>query len=336
MLEGIWIHAFDSERDRPLLTFGPLYPRLRRLQMPLCSRICRDLDSERFPVLRRVETKLCFVASSFNLSGLSTKGGVYLLLSGPLVDIKLPDEPLRSLTLHSSHIREMIAGDALCKALLSIKDLCLEHCTPADLVMCHQKTTGIPPVEGQPIVFPHLQRLELLGDDYSTNMSLFNFPALRHLKLCKSNTVLRCENFQSLESFECFKCNITLSGEFPELRSLNMVTGSIGVESKFTAPMLQEMTFESVSGVNILEVGRATFPSLQAVSITKAIAYSNRVEEKHIPRLVANAELDRSPRIVLRMDLDVAEAFGKQSPGGMPGWIAFSTNCTLPDYDGFD
>jgi len=99
------------------------------------------------------------VALSCNLSGISKmEGGLDLLLSGPLADIKLPDEPLRSLTLRGSHIRKMIAEDALYKAILSVQDLTLKSYTTAYLVLCHQKITGIPPVDDQPFTFQHLRR----------------------------------------------------------------------------------------------------------------------------------------------------------------------------------
>jgi len=306
--------------------------------MPLCSQTCRELTSERFPVLRRVETSYYMAPSSFNLSGMSKEGeGLDLNLFGTHVDIKLPDEPPRSLALHGQHIRDMIAGDTLCKALSSVEVLQMSFCMNEDLVLCHQKTTGIIPVKGQPRIFPRLRRLELHGDRGDLDLSLFNFPALRHLKLDRINAHVRCENFPSMETLECSEGDITLIGEFLELRSLRMQFGTFGADSKFSAPLLQEMSFGSVPGVNILDVGRSTFPSLQFVSITIAAAgYSSWIEEKHIPRLAANAELDRSPRIVLSMDSEVAKFFGKKLPAGVSGWIVLSTVCTLPEHVGLD
>jgi len=178
--------------------------------------------------------------------------------------------------------------------------------------------------------------LELHGDHSSVDLSLFIFPALRHLKLIRSDAHVRGEIFPSLETLECYDSYITLLGEFSELRSLDMQRATFNAESKFIAPLLQEISFSSVHGVNKLDVGRSTFPSLQAVSINKLAGVPSWIEERYIPRLIGDAELDRSPRMVLRMNSEVAEVFAEQSPAGMPGWIVLSTVCTLPENVGLD
>jgi len=330
MLESIMFHGLDVGNDCPLVKFGPVYPRLRRLTLPLCLRTCSELDSERFPVLRRIETCELRVPSSLNLSGIST-GGLKLVLNSPLVDIKLPDEPLGSLSVERGHILDMTAGDALCRGILSTYDLSLGYSAAEDLILCIRKISGTPPVAGQPITVPHLRRLELRGNHSSLDMSLLNLPSLQHLKLYKSNVSLRSENFPFLETIECYYCNITLIGDFPKLRSLDMRLGTLNAESKFTAPLLQELAFCSVNDVNILHVGRSAFPSLQLVSITQPATDFGPVEDRHIPRLIGNAELDCSPSIVLRADFSVNQAIGKILRDEVPGWIAFSPVCTLPE-----
>jgi len=294
------------------------------------------LNSERFPVLQRVEANICSVKLSLDLSGLSTEGGLDLLLHSPLVDIKLPAEPLRSLTLQRFHINDMIAGDALCRAILHAEGLSLEYNLPEELGLFLEKITGAPLVEGQSITFPHLRRLELRGSHGSLDMSLFNFPALRCLKLHNASAILRCENFPSLETLDCFYGNITLIGEFPELRSLNIQRATLGTESKFTAPLLQELSFGSAQGVSKLDVGRSTFPSLQVVSITCPSTNPGEADEKLIPHLAANDAVDSGPWIVLRMDWKMAQVFRKSSRTELPGWIVFLAECTLPENAGLD
>jgi len=303
------------------------------LEVPLGLRMCPELNSDRFPALRRIEMCNIGVASSLDLSGISTKGGLDFLVDGPLEDIKLPTEPLRSLFLQSSHIKAMTAGGALHFAILSVEDLSLSYFTAEDLGTCLWKITGIRPVEGQPFTFPHLRRLELRGSHSCLDMSLLNLPALQHLKLRGPDAILRSENFPSLETLECYECKIALMGDFSELRSLDMQLGLFDAESKFTAPLLQEMSFSSVDGVKILNVGRLTFPSLQVVSITMSAKYYGPVEEKFIPRLIGDAELDRSPPIVLRMDMALTLVAGVRLQAEVPYWIAFSSVCNLPGKD---
>jgi len=332
MLESLVLNVSGINSARPLLTFDKVYPRLRRLEMPMCSRIYGPLTSERFPVLQQFCTVPFADRKELDLSALSNPG-LEILLKGQLAEIKLPAKPLARLHVDVRNFRNFPIGDAIWDSITLIHDLSLDFHTQEDLEWFSQNINGVPPAAGQPFAMAHLRRMRLCKSYNGVLLDFEDFSFIRPTTGDRSSVILRGENFPSLETLECsHNCTITLLGEFPSLCSLKLKNVALGVDSKFTAPLLQALSFDRVDNLNHLEVGRAKFPSLQLVSLHTESKLLE-LKEAHIPHLITDAKLDHSPLIVLRMGENFPSAHGKQLRAALPDWLTFATCCTLPVFE---